>query len=171
MPRPLAALFLLSVPLIGLIGRYVRPLAPKGPPPSQSPVTPGRSRESIIPPGTIDGSKTPWLIPDSVAYRLFFVTVAEPAERTNVQIRRQRSRLAQAKLTDADYEAVVTILSKFKEAHTALQLKYSEIASHSGFIDENTLASDRDAIVETTRRELKDRLSAGGMAILDAYIQ
>jgi hypothetical protein len=114
---------------------------------------------------------TPALIPDSVAYRLFFVTVAEPPQPTDQQARRQRSRLAGVKLTDDEYKGVVAALSEFKAAHEALQLKYSEIAEHGGFVEESTLTSERDAIVESTRGKLKARLSAVAMASLDAYIQ
>lgn len=176
MLRPLAIAVVISLTL-SLYTVMVKPSLPRSghlakvSRPVQSLATLRTPGKSIIPAGTIDGSKTPWLIPDSVAYRLFFVTVAEPAQRMDDQTRRQRSRLAQAKLTDADYQSVVTVLSNFKEAHAALQQKYSEIAAHGGFIDENTLTTERDTLVETTRRELKGRISADGMASLDALVQ
>jgi hypothetical protein len=44
-------------------------------------------------PGAIDGSKTPELIPDSVAFRMFFEAVSEPPLPTPEQVRRQRAKL------------------------------------------------------------------------------
>jgi hypothetical protein len=132
---------------------------------------PSQSRLSIIPSGTIDGAKTPWLIPDSVAYRLFFETVAERTQPTDDEIRRQRSRLTGIDLTDEEYKAVVTALSEFKTADEALQLKYSDIAEHGGIVDEATVLSERDAIVEGTRTHLTERISAQAVASLNAHIQ
>lgn len=171
MPRAFTAVVLFSVSLIVLTGRAIRSSHAHGLNPIQSLPNSSPPRQSIIPPGTIDGSVTPSLIPDSVAYRLFFVTVSEPTLPSASQVRRQRSRLAGAKLTSEEYDNVVAILSNFKAAHDSLQLKYSEIASHGGVIDGNTLNSERDAIVEHTRGELKNHLSRESMASLDAYIQ
>jgi hypothetical protein len=132
---------------------------------------PSQSKLSIIPSGTIDGAKTPWLIPDSVAYRLFFETVAERTQPTDDEVRRQRSRLTGIELTDEEYKAVVTALSEFKTADEALRFKYSDIAEHGGIVDEATVLSERDAIVQGTRTHLTERISAQAVASLDARIQ
>jgi hypothetical protein len=130
-----------------------------------------RSREEIAPEGTIDGSKTPWLIPDAVAYRLFFLTVSEAPIPSEGQIRRQRSRLVQANLTEDEYRAVSTSLSEFKLHQAAFELRYSQIADQLGSVDETSLAKERDAIVESTRQELRNRLGPDAMSRLEAPIQ
>jgi hypothetical protein len=119
----------------------------------------------IIPIGTIDGSQTPWLIPDSVAYSLFFETVAEPPEPTDDQVRRQRSRLIHAELDDADYQKVVSALSNFKLQRIALDLKYANSSDGDGYKAENS------ALLANTIQELRIGLSAKGMTGLDALIQ
>lgn len=123
------------------------------------------------PPNVIDGSKTPELIPDSVAYRLWLVAVAEdPADAPSP---RQQSHLRAAGLGDSDLLAASKILANFKTRYAQLIAEYNAAATAnpnsndglSGFL------SDRGILVQNTRDELKAALTPKGMTSLDAHVQ
>lgn len=60
----------------------------------------------------IDGSKTPALIPDSVAYRYFFGAVSEPPNASAEQRKRQAAKLVPASLTNEELQTAYVILAE-----------------------------------------------------------
>jgi hypothetical protein len=121
----------------------------------------------------IDGSKTPQLIPDVVAYRLYFVAVSEMPNPTPDQVRRQRAHLGRIGLSDADRDSTARILETFKVQYQALIDDYNntpEVKSGSTALQSAMLAR-RNTLVQITRDSLKESLSADGMARFDAHVQ
>ena len=70
------------------------------------------------PPGTIDGAITPELIPDDIAYSLFFKFVA--GRRTDDEKNRLRFYLQQRDLDGIDVEALIRTADELQEADRAL---------------------------------------------------
>jgi hypothetical protein len=77
---------------------------------------------SVVPAGIIDGSVTPELIPDIVAYRLFFSALAgrtkagssNVSPNSNSETPRQKAKLRSIGLNSADESALVAELAKFR---------------------------------------------------------
>jgi hypothetical protein len=123
----------------------------------------------------IDGAQTPDLIPDSAAYRLYFLTVSEmpnPSEEAKI---RQISHLGKVQLHDDDLQSLIGTLANFKQQYNALIDRYNReatvIDASGGTPNTQSFLIQRDALVQSTRNALKQTLSADGMAKLDAHIQ
>jgi hypothetical protein len=132
---------------------------------------PSRSRQitvtptqNIVPTETIDGSKNPELIPDSVAYRLFFIHAALPLNATAPQLRRQRANLAATGLDPIDQLALAAALADFYSNHASFAEKYKDG-------DTGNLETDRDAVTQVTRDKLSQLLTPASLKKLDAFIQ
>jgi hypothetical protein len=113
------------------------------------------------------------LIPDVVAYRLYFVAVSEMPNPTPDQVRRQRAHLGRIGLSDADRDSTARILETFKVQYQALIDDYNntpEVKSGSTALQSAMLAR-RNTLVQITRDSLKESLSADGMARFDAHVQ
>jgi len=126
-------------------------------------------------PGGIDGAVTPELIPDTIAYRMFFQLMAESAQATPHERDRQRANLAPARLSDADLEQVFTILADFRIKLMDLMQQFyaartAALESHLTF-DGNPFSQQRDALTQSTLASLEARLTAPGMKRLKAYVQ
>lgn len=126
-------------------------------------------------PDIIDGASHPELIPDSVAYRLFFVTVAEPLDTTDFRKARQRAYLRTAGLSDSDLDGAVQILVAFKAQLSDLVDGYNrsvEAANEAGEApDLQTFMSQQADLVQRTRTALGSSLSPASSANLAAHIQ
>jgi hypothetical protein len=64
----------------------------------------------------IDGSISPEKIPDADAYRLFLVTVSEPADASQEQQDQQLAFLKHIDLGTADLDSAIRILTAFRRA-------------------------------------------------------
>lgn len=126
---------------------------------------------SQAPLNVIDGSKTPELIPDAVAYRLWLIAVSEdPADAPSP---RQQSHLRAAGLRDNDLWAASRILADFKIRYAEIISKYNATAAahpNSNYKLKQFLA-DRDALVQNTRDNLKAALTTTGLASLDSRVK
>ncbi|MDE3178093.1 MAG: hypothetical protein KGM47_00420 [Acidobacteriota bacterium] len=127
-------------------------------------------RETVI-----DGAIHPELIPDSTAYRLFFLTIATPLDATAAQQRRERAYLESAGLDGKDLQAAVSVLATFKAQYDKLIKQYDGSVTNANEAAATRavglfLLSQR-AIVLDTLAQLKARLSPGGMARLEAHVQ
>ena len=123
---------------------------------------------NTTPDGVIDGPKNPDLIPDAVAFRLFFAAVAEPPAATAEQLKRQHEKLRYASLQDSDIAIVSDVLSTF----------HSRFNSGSAVLTPNALPEDiqaaylvREKVVSDTRDELKRRLAPTSLTNLEQYIK
>jgi hypothetical protein len=131
------------------------------------------------PPGIIDGSKTPDLIPDEAAYRVVFIAFAEPANATDAQKTRFRAKLCPAGLRKDDEQALFSILSAFKKHTDDLHAQAAVILARNPFPHPDS--TDYQQLLDLDRQARADfheamvalpaRLSAAGVAKLDAYVK
>lgn len=123
----------------------------------------------------IDGAVHPELIPDSTAYRLYFVTVSTRQAPTDEDQKCQRAHLNKIGLKDGDLGVMVEILTEFRMQHDALVGQYNQAAERATARDEvpDTAGFLRqlDGLVQSTRDTLKLRLTPGAMTQLDAFVQ
>ena len=121
----------------------------------------------------IDGAVHPELIPDSVAYRLYFVAVSETPSPLPNESSRQHAHLQKAGLSENDIQSAGKVLANFKTEYAAIIDSYN----HSNEVLNNTddglplFLAKRDALVQATRDALKATLSPQGMASFHANIQ
>jgi hypothetical protein len=123
----------------------------------------------------IDGAQHPELIPDSTAYRLFLIMVSEPQNATAEESERQLAFLRAAGLEDADIQAAIPILAKFKVRYSDLMKRYNasvDRANAGGSAPglANLLRS-RDRLVQTARDQLAAVLSEEAISRFHAHIQ
>jgi hypothetical protein len=124
----------------------------------------------------IDGREHPELIPDSVAYRMYFLTVGEFPNPTDARKKRQSAFLSKARLSDKDSSTVVRVLEDFRVKFASMATAYNAqveaaVKAGTGLPDGNVFMAQRDRLVQDTRDRLKLALSVNGMANLDAHIQ
>jgi hypothetical protein len=142
--------------------------------PAQPPPAPAAD-----PPGTIDGSKNPELIPDDVAYRLVLLAVAEPENASDAQKARFRAKIASAGLKEEDTEAFRVILGALQKQLDALSAQAAQIMARDPLPLPGTpdyqqlvdLSKQRDPVFVEAMSALPARLSADGVAKLQAYVQ
>jgi hypothetical protein len=126
-------------------------------------------------PGAIDGAKTPELIPDAIAYRLFFEAIAEPPSATTAQLRRQRMKLLQARLEEDDLNVIASVMADFH--HKLEQFKADYAFAHEPgttgqlSVDIEAWRSRRDEIVDGAHASLRQQMTPLGLKRLDDYIQ
>jgi hypothetical protein len=132
-------------------------------------------RAASYQPDLIDGSKHPELIPDLVAYRLFFLVASEPAQATAEQKARQHAQLLTAGLKGDDLQHASSVLATFKAEYSDLVTRYNQsvdAANRAGRPpDLQKFLSDQDALVQATREALAGALTPAGMAQFDAHVQ
>jgi len=85
------------------------------------------SSAKVDPPGTIDGAKTPELIPDETALALLFRALNEPEQATDLQRQRSRALVRSAGLDEADTENLFRLARKFNSEIAILDGKAAQI--------------------------------------------
>jgi hypothetical protein len=131
------------------------------------------------PPGTIDGAKTPELIPDETAWRMVFLGIAEPEAATEEQKARAQAKIASIGLNKQDAEAFLYMLSQFQTRLDGLTAQMVEIQNRSPMM--HPLSTDaeqmRELLEQTyqlyadTTAALPAKLSPEGLEKLQAYMQ
>lgn len=126
-----------------------------------------------LPPGTIDGSVTPQLITDAVAYRLFLNAACQQPQSTLDEKARQRAILSRAQLSETELAAVVGILAGYQQQMGVIEGSWNAAvaAGETPNAATQNFPAQRDAIVTAARAALAASLSAQGMARLDQLIQ
>jgi hypothetical protein len=123
----------------------------------------------------IDGAVHPELIPDSIAYRLYFSAVSIGPNPTEEDRKRQAAHLNKIGLPDLDREILIVVLSDFRTKHDALALQFNQAANaalaRNEVFDPASFLKQMDNLVQSTRDALKLRLSREAMNQLDAFIQ
>lgn len=111
-----------------------------------------------IPPGWVDGSKTPNLVPDRAAYRLVFINLVLPASPDQNAITRQENHVKRIGLSSADETVLKQALATFN-------------TNYSNWKQTASATSDQAwAIVQTTRDALTSQLSGDGNSKFSAYV-
>lgn len=121
------------------------------------PASPGAAQNSGLPPGTIDGQATPDLIPDVVAFRLFFTAVALDSGPSATQIAKQNSKLCGIHLSQDDKSILVQTLSNFNA-----QLAMAQAAQ---------VQTSFDTVAQNTVNLLQTMMSPDGFQRLQAYVR
>ena len=130
---------------------------------------------SVIPADIIDGAKNPQLIPDSIAYRLFFISVAGPANPTPQDEDRQRAHLRDAGLRGEGVPRVAELLAAFRAQYGDLVTQYNESVQAANDAGEEpdpaAFLSQLDQLVESTRKALEAAISPEAANHLEAFVQ
>lgn len=130
--------------------------------------TPSYSQTSNLPPGVIDGAKTPQFIPDSTAFRLVFLSLRVPKSPTDDDLKKQSSHFKHIGLSDADRVTAQNVLTQFDTAYHGWQTKYLQTSNP---IDLAAATSEREAIVEETTANFLHQLSPAGATKLVQFVQ
>ena len=131
------------------------------------------------PPGTIDGSKNPELIPDDVAYRLVLLALAGPENTTDAQKARFQAKIAPAGLDEDDTEAFLRILGHLQTQLDDLRAQEKPIFARNpiphpdsvGAAKLAELSQQRESVLAEAISALPARLSLAGAAKLHDFIQ
>jgi hypothetical protein len=136
---------------------------------------PSSPAASMTPADMIDGATNPDLIPDSIAYRLFFVSAAGPADPTPQDNDRQRAHLRDAGLLEEEVSRAAGVLAAFRAQYGDLVTQYNESvqAANEGGVEPDlaTFLSQLDQLVELTRKALGEAISPEAAKRLEAYVQ
>ena len=117
-------------------------------------------------PGTIDGSVSPHLIPDDVAYSLFFNFVA--GRGTEKEKDSLKSYLQQVQLGDIDLEALISVSQEYQNALNNIDTQQSALAraNHQSMSNIETQLKEfkqrKLALVNEGVESLPDRLGRAG---------
>lgn len=113
----------------------------------------------------VDGRKTPSLVPDDLAYKHWLNTIAEHANPTAEETRRQSMRLNRIGLSSED-------LSAAKSALQGLRQELDQIENARATTgDSQELRTRFGLIMNAARARLLSSLSPAGVTMLDAYIR
>ena len=136
-----------------------------------------QERGSQLPPGTVDGSISPELISDTLAFRLFFSSIAEsrssapsPPQLTP----RQKAKLAPTNLGESDQTAIATALFDFKDQFqqaTGVSKANGRVIATSQPVGGPPLTTIINALTENTVTALKTKMTAEGFQRLYNLVQ
>ena len=123
----------------------------------------------------IDGAIHPELVPDSTAYRLFFVATSLPRDATPEDKAQQKAKLDPIGLNDAEFQVAIGILDQFKADYSDLINTYNiqSAAANDQAVppDFKSFLERRDLLVQITQDSLRSALSAQSFAHFDTYVQ
>jgi hypothetical protein len=125
------------------------------------------SSSGPIPPGFVDGSKNPGLIPDRAAYRLVLLSLSTSASPTTQETAKQEAVLKRMGLSDTDKTALKQALITFGAANSQWQ---REVAAGGPGGGSSQLDSAGWANVENTRQVLAQQLTSDGNAKLAQFV-
>lgn len=144
------------------------------------PAAPADSQLTIPdPPGTIDGSKNPELIPDEVAYRVLMIAVAEPEDAAEEQKARARAKMHAAHLNDADLDLFLSTANRFVSQVDAIAARAENVRGTIAVIHPDSieghqlsqLAREQDLTLINAIGGLRANLSIVGAEKLQAHVQ
>jgi hypothetical protein len=111
----------------------------------------------------IDGSVTPNKIPDTVAYRLFFIALSNPSPV-------QQEQINSIGLGSSDANALTTLLTVFHSKYQAISDQFNSDVEQ-GSADLASFLIQRSKLVRDTRRAVAGQLSPVGAKLVDAFVQ
>lgn len=124
----------------------------------------------------IDGSQHPEQIPDSAAFRMWFLTVSVLPNATEKNVKIQNAHLAKLQLAnETDRVALQGTVNDFRSQYVALIEQYNTTAkttaANGNRQDLTSFLQQRDDLVDATRAALGLRLSAQSVASVNAAVQ
>jgi hypothetical protein len=142
----------------------------------------GQDRNAVMPPGSIDGSRSPELIPDVVAFRLFFSALAESPQTAALvpgtpeitfsapePSARQRAILYPVQLGDGDQRILVQAASDFKDRLVNATAVNSAASPAPEGAAQSRLTLDE--IAQSAVTALKSKMSPDGFQRLQTFVQ
>lgn len=155
----------LAVVIVSIFAAVVLTKVPAKPRPAglQSQPAPPRQPD---PPGTIDGSKNPELIPDEVAYKMLFLVLFEPENATEAQKARQQAKINQVGLSEEDSVALLTVTAEFHRQMTAIDSQAAEVLKRNP--SPHPASADWQLLAQLQKQ--KDQLVPNGIAALAAAL-
>ena len=123
----------------------------------------------------VDGATHPEMVPDSTAYRMFFIAASLPKDATPEEKAQQKAKLDPIGLSDAEVQVGIDIIDQFSADYTDLINTYNvqaAAASEQGVPpDLKSFLENRDLLVWITRESLRSALTSEGLAQFDIYVQ
>ncbi len=124
----------------------------------------------------VDGSQTPDAIPDSVAYRLWLITVSPAPDATEKQRAFHKAHLKKLPLNLVDGLTLDLILSDFKRDYLDLIAKHNkqqrdQLAHGVLTVDDAKFLQQRDDLVSSTRVAIQQKLSLDGAVAVDGHVK
>jgi hypothetical protein len=120
----------------------------------------------------VDGSQTPELVPDEVAYRHFVMAAAAPDVPTPDEIARRAGYLARLGLAADDRNKAITALASVRDGLETLKREQARLTGDSPQ-SQAALAAlkiQRDAIIQGAVTRLRGSLSPEGANRVDAFV-
>lgn len=121
----------------------------------------------------VDGASHPQEIPETVAFRMFYRALAQPANATPEQIDMQRALVSSATLSESDLKQLFWVMADYRASLDNLRHNVKLARQLPKGVDEATaqrLTAERDQIVEQATANLTATLSKEGMAHLHELI-
>lgn len=121
----------------------------------------------------VDGSRTPDLIPDELAYRHFILSIAERRNPSREESRRRDIRLRDIRLSDPDQYLLIAAVQGLREELETIEEARKEALQDMSVTRDATLASLKareDKAIAAVRSSLR-LLSPDGQARLDEHIK
>lgn len=142
--------------------------------------SPAHNHAEAAPTQLIDGSVNPEKIPDSTAYRLWFLmagvnpNVVKPEDQAKEHARHE-GQIKKLSLSDQDSKQVAAILNDFRVQYAALIKSYNDnnaiLRSQRQNPDQGAFIDMRDKLVQATRDKLAATVSFDGISRLDTHVQ
>jgi hypothetical protein len=123
----------------------------------------------------IDGSKTPALIPDSVAYRFVLLSLAVPLAPTKLDLLKQEARLKRIDLSALDKEVLLDALKAFSRDYNTWKDKSNAASGPDPAVQpmssyRASLAAERDSLIENHVTVINQVLSEKGREQFKSYV-
>jgi len=119
----------------------------------------------------INGSDHPELIPDSVAYRLYFTTVSLPLHPTAEQAQLHEAQLGAIGLSDRGKQVMIEQLAIFKAKFDRLVANYNKLINAGREPNFSLFGIRQESLVADTRKALSSALAEEDLGRLNAYVQ
>lgn len=117
-------------------------------------------------PHGVDGSKTPDLIPDDVAYRFVLLSLIVPDNPTQLDLSKHTSRVKRLALDSANKERLEDLLAAFGREYTAWQSSVSSLPA----TNVAELRIERDALIGKYKSLILSQLSPEDAVIFGQYV-
>ena len=119
-------------------------------------------------PVMVDGSKSPELISNELAYRHFILSVAEHANPSEMELERRASRLRPIGLNEQDKQLLTLALSNLREELDAVN--NNRLPAGGDVTNLTTFLNTERSSLDSARRAIKGKISAQGQVLLDAFV-
>ena len=143
--------YMIGLLLEGVLFSQVQPILPK------------------LPAGAIDGSQTPELISDAIAYKMVFSSLMLSDAATPLEINRQSLKLKGMGLASTDLLVLRGLIAQFSTQYASWRSRVRLEAPSTQLRAASEAAMD--GVVQVTRDLIAQQVSSDGNAKLAVYVQ